>query len=80
MAQPQIPLSSRVASWLVVAGQIASGIGALLLATDPSAMPFGLDAYDYGLTLVFLSNIATVIVVALRKNVVPGLTSGQGTE
>jgi hypothetical protein len=75
---PNIPLSSAVASWLVTAGQILSGVGALILATDQ--MPWGIDAYDVGLSLVFASNIATVIVVALRKNVVPGVTSGQGAQ
>lgn len=80
MNQPNIPLSSAVASWLIAAGQIASGLGALLLATDPTSMPFDVDPYDLGLSLVFASNVATVIVVALRKNVVPLVTSGQGTE
>ena len=80
MVTPKIPLSSAVASWLVTAGQIASGVGALLLATDPASMPFNLDPYNIGLTLVFASNLITVVVVALRKNLVPGVISGSGTE
>ena len=80
MQQPNIPLSSKVAAWLITAGQIASGLGALLLATSPESMPFGFNPYDFGLALVLASNVATVIVVALRKNVVPLVTSGVGTE
>lgn len=78
MTSPKIPLSSQVAAWLVTLGQVCSGIGALILTADD--VPFGLDPRDIGLSLVWVSNIATIVVVALRKNVVPGITSGVGTE
>jgi hypothetical protein len=78
MTQPTIPMPSAVAAWLTMIGQAAAAIGALLLATEPSAVPFGIDPFDFGLTLVFASNVATAVVVALRKNLLPGITSGSG--
>ena len=74
----QIPLSSRVAAWLITAQQILGGVGTLILTTDQ--MPWGIDAYDVGLALMIAAQVATIITVALRKNVVPGVTSGVGTE
>ena len=74
----QVPLTSVTAAWLVTIGQICSGVGALILTADE--VPFGLDARDVGLSLVWASNIASIIVVALRKNVIPGIQSGVGTE
>lgn len=78
MTIANIPLSSTVAAWLVVVGQICSGVGAMILTAD--AVPFDLDARDVGLSLVWVANIASIVVVALRKDVVPLITSGVGTE
>ena len=74
----QIPLSSRVAGWLVTFSTFTAAVGAFILSAD--SVPFGLDAYDVGLSLVWAGNIANFAVVALRRNVVPGVTSGVGTE
>ena len=78
MAQPTIPMSSTVSSWLITLGQVTSALGAMLLVADPESVPFGLDAYQIGVTCVFISNLATAIVVGLRKNIIPGVTSGSG--
>jgi len=71
-------MTGKVAAGLVFIAQVCTGIGALILTADE--VPFGLDAHDVGLSLVWASNIATVIVVAIRRNLVPGVETGIGDE
>lgn len=70
----EIPFSSRLAAWLVTFSTFVAAVGAFILSADE--VPFGLDAYDVGLALVWAGNIANFAVVALRRNAVPGITSG----
>ena len=74
----QIPLSSRVASYLVTFSTFVAALGAYLLTADQ--VPFGWDAFDVGLSLVWAGNVANFAVVALRRNAIPGVTTGVGTE
>lgn len=78
MASVNIPMSSQLARFLGTVGQIANGIGAFMLSAD--AVPFGLDAYDVGLAFVWTGSISTLIVIAIRGNWIPVITSGVGNE
>ena len=74
----EIPMSSRLAGHLVTFSTFAAAVGAFILSADE--VPFGLDAYDVGLSLVWAGTIANFAVVAIRRNAVPGITTGIGTE
>ena len=74
----QIPMSSKLAGWLVTFATFAASVGAFILSADE--VPFGWDAYNVGLSLVWAGAIANFAVVAIRRNAVPGITTGIGTE
>lgn len=71
-------MTSKIAAWLVTLAQAASAIGAFLLSADEA--PFGINAYDAGISLVWFGTIATFVVVAIRRNLIPGTTTGSGNE
>lgn len=73
-----IPMSSKLAATLVAFSSFASAVGAFVLSAD--AVPFGLNAYDVGLSLVWAGTIANFAVVAIRRDLIPGVTTGVGTE
>ena len=58
--------------------QAASAIGAFLLSTETA--PFNINPDDAGLALVWFGTIATFVVVAIRRNLIPGTTTGSGNE
>lgn len=74
----QIPLSSKFAGWLVTAGTFAAAVGTFLISADEA--PFGWDGRDVGLLLNWFGIIANFAVVAIRRNAIPGVTTGVGTE
>ncbi len=74
----KIPLSSQVAGWLVTISTFTAGVGTFLLTANEA--PWGLDAHNIGLTLSWIGVISNLAVVALRRDAVPGITSGVGTE
>lgn len=78
MSVAQIPFSGNWHKTIVTIGSIASGIGAFLVSSD--TVPFGWDAYDIGLSLIWLGTIANIVSTAIRANVVPGVTSGTGVQ
>ena len=57
---------------------IFSGVGAFLLSAD--AAPFGIDAYNLGLSMVWAGTIVTIVGTTLRANWLPGVTTGVGHE
>ena len=63
---------------IVTLGQIASAVGAYIVGQDQA--PFNWDAFDVGLSLIWIGAIAGFISVALRANWIPGVTSGVGAE
>lgn len=71
-------MTGTLARFLATIAQIASGAGAFILSAD--AVPFGLDARDVGLACVWAGTFATIAVIAIRGNWLPGITTGIGTE
>jgi len=71
-------MTSKLSKGLITLAQIANGIGAFFLSAN--TVPFGLDAHDAGLALVWFGTIATICVTALRGNWIPGITTGTGNE
>lgn len=63
---------------LVTLSSIASLVGAYIVSADQ--VPFGWDAFDVGLTLIWTGGIATIVSTSLRENWLPGVNSGVGTE
>ena len=73
-----MPMTSKVAAYLVALSSFCSAVGAFILSAD--AVPFGLDAYDAGLSLVWVGTFSNFGVVAIRRDLIPGVTTGVGTE
>ena len=73
-----IPMSSKLAATLVAFSSFASAVGAFILSADQ--VPFGFNAFDTGLSLVWAGTIANFAVVAIRRDLIPGITTGVGTE
>lgn len=71
-------MTGKVSKVLITLAQIANATGAFILSAD--AVPFDLDAADIGLSLVWFGTIATFAVVAIRANLIPGVTTGIGNE
>jgi hypothetical protein len=63
---------------LVTIASAAAAIGAFVLSADK--VPFGMDAYDIGLTLVWIGSIANIVATVIRANWIPGVTTGTGNE
>lgn len=78
MVATSIPLSSKFAAWLVTLSQFAGLAGTYFLTSDN--LPFGWNAYNVGLALIVAGQLATFAVTALRKNLVPLISSGTGLE
>ena len=74
----EIPMTSKLAAYLVTISSFTSAVGAFILSAD--AIPFGLSAYDWGLSLVWVGTIANFAVVAIRRDLIPGISTGVGTE
>lgn len=75
--KPKIPMPSILASWLVTIGQICGAVGLLLLDEE---LPYGLDGYDLGRALIIAGQVSSIIVVALRNNLIPRTESGRALE
>lgn len=71
-------MTEKLAKFLITLGQTANGIGAFITTAD--RVPFGLDATDVGLSLIWFGTFATIAVVAIRANLIPGVTTGVGNE
>jgi len=71
-------MTSKLAASLVTLSSFASAVGAFILSAD--AVPFGFNAFDVGLSLVWAGTIANFAVVAIRRDLIPGWTTGIGTE
>lgn len=71
-------MTGALSKWLIAAAQAAGAIGTLMVTADK--VPFGLDAFDVGLSLIWFGQGATIIVAAIRGNVIPGVTTGVGNE
>ena len=71
-------MTEKLAKWLITLAQTANGIGAFIVSAD--RVPFGLDASDVGLSLIWVGTFATIAVLAIRQNLIPGVTTGVGRE
>ncbi len=73
-----MPMTSKVAATLVAVSTFAVAVGTFLISADKA--PFGIDAYDTGLALNWAGIIANFAVVSIRRDLIPGWTTGVGTE
>lgn len=81
MADVKIPVTGKVAAWLVTISSVAVGISGLLIVTEPSSLGVSGDTLNVIAGWLALAGAATnIIVVALRRNLVGGVTSGIGLE
>jgi len=71
-------MSETVYKAVLTVSQVAAAVGAFVLSAD--AVPFGFDAYDVGLAMVWLGTIAGIIATVWRANWIPGITTGIGNE
>ena len=71
-------MTGQLSKFLITLAQIANGIGAFITTADK--VPFGLDASGVGLSLIWFGTFATICVVAIRGNWIPGIQTGIGNE
>lgn len=71
-------MSSGLASVLVTISTFTIATGTFLMTADRA--PFGWDATDAGLTLNWIGIIANFAVISIRRDLIPGVTTGVGTE
>lgn len=76
----QIPLSSKLAAYLVTLGTFTTSVGTYLLAGGEMPFNWGDYSHDIGLTMNLIGLFSTYLTVALRRDSLPFVTSGVGTE
>lgn len=71
-------MTGQIHKIIVTVSSLGTGIGAFILGTD--TVPFGLDAYDWGLSLIWTGTILNIVATVVRANWIPGTTTGVGNE
>ena len=81
MSQPTIGMTGRAAGFLVTVSSVAVGISGILIVTEPSSLGVSGDTLKLVAGwLALAGSITNIMVVALRRNYVPGVQTGIGTE
>jgi len=79
MEQPMVSMTGRAAAFLVTISSVAVGISGILIVTEPSSLGVSGDTLSVVAGwLALAGSVVNIVVVALRRNLVPTVESGIG--